>query len=53
MTDDVKRLLAAYGIPDEYYRRELPDGRYVDVVPLTFGRARINLGRGQIYESGW
>ena len=28
-----------------YVTRVLPDGRAIDVVPLTFGRARIYLSR--------
>lgn len=33
--------------PDElvYLARNLPDGRRAEVVPLTYGRARIVVGR--------
>jgi hypothetical protein len=32
----------------------LPDGRIVSVVALTFGRARITVGRDEItYEDSW
>lgn len=31
-------------IPDIFYERDLPDGRTLYVVPLTFGRARITIG---------
>jgi hypothetical protein len=37
-----------------YWCRILPDGRFVAVVPLTFGRARITIGvdaRG--WDDGW
>jgi hypothetical protein len=35
-------------------RRELPDGRLLFVVPLTFGRARLTVGRGEdTYDDGW
>lgn len=30
--------------------RELPDGRYMEVRHITFGRARLCLGEGMIYE---
>ena len=32
-----------------------PNGQLVTVVPLTFNRARINLGEpsGAFYDSGW
>lgn len=34
--------------------RELPDGRLLCVVPLTFGRARLTVGRGlDFYDDGW
>lgn len=35
--------------------RNLPDGRLLHVVPLTFGRARLNIGpQGQQwYSDGW
>lgn len=34
--------------------KTLPDGQVVSVDPLTFGRARINIGDGHtFYEDGW
>jgi len=30
--------------PHVFVRRDLLDGRIADLVPLTFGRARINVG---------
>ncbi len=35
--------------------RMLPDGRALAVVPLTFGRARLCLGPGDLmtYEKAW
>lgn len=34
--------------------KTLPDGRVVDIIPLTFGRARINIGDGRYtYDDGW
>ena len=35
--------------------RDLPDGRRIDVVPLTFGRARIGVGMpdGGAYDDVW
>lgn len=35
------------------YFKELPDGRLVTVIPLTFGRARITIGRGYKYLDVW
>ncbi len=35
-------------------RRTLPDGRLLFVVPLTFGRARLTVGRDEYtYDDGW
>jgi hypothetical protein len=37
-------------------RRELPDGRVLDVYPLTFGRARLVVSAdagAQVYDDGW
>lgn len=41
--------------PDRLYRRHLPDGRLIDVNPLTFGRARICIGPGDrpVYDDAW
>ena len=39
-----------------YFTRMLPDGRVLDVIPLTFGRARLVLGPNQLcgtYDNGW
>lgn len=34
--------------------KTLPDGRIVAIFPLTFGRARITVGRGELtYEHGY
>lgn len=41
---------------DEWYidRRQLPDGRLLFVIPLTFGRARLTVGRDDLtYDDGW
>jgi hypothetical protein len=38
---------------DTYFSKTLPDGRQVDVVPLTFGRARITVGDGYLVNDGW
>lgn len=35
-------------------RRDLPDGRLLFVVPLTFGRARLTIGWDEYtYDDGW
>lgn len=38
-----------------YYERDLPDGRTITVDPLTYGRARINIGptNTQFYDDGY
>lgn len=37
-----------------YAEKALDDGRVVSVDPLTFGRARLNIGDGfSFYEDGW
>jgi len=39
-----------------YADKDLPDGRYATVDPLTFGRARLHVapGRGVMwYDNGW
>jgi len=37
-----------------YATKTLPNGRVISVDPLTFGRARINIGDGfSFYEDGW
>jgi hypothetical protein len=36
--------------------RPLPDGRVLDLLPLTFGRARVTVSRDArevVYEDGW
>lgn len=39
---------------DYLFRRDLPDGRSLFVLPLTFGRARLVVGRGEtVYDDGW
>jgi hypothetical protein len=38
---------------DSYYRREDPDGQVIEVVPLTFGRARILVGDGHWVSDSW
>lgn len=41
-------------IEDALRQRTLPDGRIVAIVPLTYGRARITIGRDEMtYEDGW
>ena len=30
--------------PGIIWRRTLPDGRVIDIIPLTFGRARLGIG---------
>lgn len=40
----------------DLFEKELPDGRYVSVIPLTFGRARLLISESKdspIYEDGW
>jgi len=32
-----------------FYRRQLADGRWIEVYPLTFGRARLGVGDGRTY----
>jgi hypothetical protein len=39
-----------------YFTRPLADGRVIDVIPLTFGRARITISRDNKnmgYDDGW
>ena len=38
-----------------FFRKSLPDGRDVEVWPLTFGRARLVVGRELYasYDDGW
>lgn len=41
---------------DEWWlaRRDLEDGRTVMVIPLTYGRARITIGVGEMtYDDAW
>lgn len=39
---------------DVLYEKTLPDGRTITVTPLTFDRARINIGRGiDFYDDSW
>lgn len=41
---------------DYYYTHKIEDGRVIDVVPLTFGRARIIISASLDawgYEDGW
>jgi len=36
--------------------RTLPDGRHAEILPLTFGRARIIVARSaewMMYDDGW
>lgn len=43
-------------LPDYLGSRTLPDGRGLDVVPLTFGRARLLISRNRewgFYDDGW
>lgn len=38
----------------EYYLRDLDDGRTISVVPLLYGRARVNIGpTGGNYFDSW
>lgn len=42
--------------PKPQYRRVLPDGRVLDVWPLTFGRSRLHIGPevdGMFYDDSW
>jgi hypothetical protein len=37
-------------------RKDLPAGRYLEVIPLTFGRARLIIGRVEdkiSYDDSW
>lgn len=39
-----------------YISFELPDGRVIDVLPLTLGRARVTVSHNQgslTWEDGW
>lgn len=39
---------------DTLAEKELPDGRWLYVVPLTFGRARLTIGpKEDFYDDGW
>jgi len=43
-------------VPQEYFRKELPDGRAVIVFPLVFGRARVgvvNANCSKILDDVW
>ncbi len=41
-------------IPGTILSRQLPDGRYVSLAPLTFGRVRLCLGNNiETYEDFW
>ena len=33
--------------------KDLPDGRRLEVVPLTYGRARIIIGDGYFVDDSW
>lgn len=37
---------------DDYPQRVLPDGRWLVVIPLTFGRARLTVSR-HVHEDGY
>jgi hypothetical protein len=38
----------------DYPERQLPDGRWLFVFPLTFGRARLVVGRSRwVYDDGY
>lgn len=40
--------------PLSEWTRTLPDGRTISLIPLTFGRARLVIGRGtETYDDGW
>lgn len=34
-------------------KREIPKGYYLEIVPLTFGRARLIVTDGYLVEEGW
>lgn len=34
-------------------RKVLPDGRIVEIMPLTYDRARIVIGDGSSVENSW
>jgi hypothetical protein len=41
-------------MPLHFPERELPDGRVAFVFPLTFGRARLVVGRSRlVYDDAW
>jgi hypothetical protein len=42
-------------IGDVLYHRDLPDGRAIEVLPLTFGRARLSIGPADsgFYDDQW
>jgi hypothetical protein len=35
------------------FKKMLKDGRQVEILPLTFGRARIIIGDGYLVDDGW
>jgi hypothetical protein len=38
----------------DYPERQLPDGRFMIVVPLTFGRARLMIGKSPwVYDDSY
>ena len=45
MATDLVSLAYRLNAREAYVTRQLPDGRVIDVIPLTFGRARLLLSR--------
>ncbi len=47
---DLKKVHDPYIIAEA----DLGDGRYIHVVPMTFGKARLNVGhQDHFYDDGW
>ena len=42
-------------MPEPLFRRTLADNRLIDVVPLTYGRARLHIGAADAswYDDAW
>jgi hypothetical protein len=50
----VQILLAFQSGSYDYPHRTIEDGRIVSVIPLTFARARVCIGRDMTgYDNGW
>ncbi len=56
-SDDRRGACVVMSTPDwSLYRRELADGRVIDIVPLTFNRARLCVSANAVtefFDDGW